>query len=279
MNSFSKVTCIFGVGRSGTSWLGQILDSSPDTRFKMQPLFSYAFKDRLNARSSKIEMEQFFKELYHCKNDFLDQSENREKGFYPGLDYKKENPDMLVFKEMRYLYMIPALLENLNYIKIVGIVRHPCAVISSWLKAPKEFNSNWNYLTEWEFGQSKNQFKPEEYYGYSKWKEALVLFSEMEEKYPKNFLIVRYEDLVKNSIEETKRIYSFCGLAYTKLTGEFLVTSQNTEKKDAYAVYRKNVQVDEWKEKLPLEIQNKILMDLRSFSWAQKYGYKGEVNE
>lgn len=276
MENFSKVTCIFGVGRSGTSWLGQIFDSSPDTRYKMQPLFSYAFKDRLHVRSSKQEMEQFFKELYSCENDFLDQSDNRKRGFYPQLDYKQKNPAMLVFKEMRYLYMLPALLEKLNYIKIVCIVRHPCAVISSWLKAPKEFHPNWNPLFEWEFAQSKNQFKPEEYYGYHRWKEALVLFSEMERQYPQNLLVVKYEDLVFNLIEETKKIYHFCDLGYTDLTENFLIASQSMEKEDPYAVYRRDVQVDEWRNQLPLEIQNKILKDLQEFSWAKKYGYKGE---
>ena len=41
---FDRIISIHGVPRSGTSWLGQILDSSPKVRYKFQPLFSYAFK-------------------------------------------------------------------------------------------------------------------------------------------------------------------------------------------------------------------------------------------
>ena len=34
---------VHGVPRSGTSWLGQILNASKKVNFKFQPLFSYAF--------------------------------------------------------------------------------------------------------------------------------------------------------------------------------------------------------------------------------------------
>ena len=45
--------------RSGTSWLSQIFDSHPDTKFKLSPLFSYAFKNAVNIESSKKEWLKF----------------------------------------------------------------------------------------------------------------------------------------------------------------------------------------------------------------------------
>ena len=39
---------LHGVPRSGTSWLGNIFNSSPDLTYKHQPLYSYAFKNYLN---------------------------------------------------------------------------------------------------------------------------------------------------------------------------------------------------------------------------------------
>ena len=43
-----SITYLAGVARSGTSWLGQIFDSSPEVRYSFQPLFSYEFKNRVN---------------------------------------------------------------------------------------------------------------------------------------------------------------------------------------------------------------------------------------
>ena len=54
-----KTIALFGVPRSGTSWLGQIFDSCPDVIYKYQPLFSYAFKNRLNMQSSFDEISNF----------------------------------------------------------------------------------------------------------------------------------------------------------------------------------------------------------------------------
>ena len=37
----------FGVPRSGTSWFGELFNSSPRVAYRFQPLFSYAFKDAI----------------------------------------------------------------------------------------------------------------------------------------------------------------------------------------------------------------------------------------
>ena len=43
---------IHGPPRSGTTWIGEIVNSSPRTIVKYQPLFSYALKDYLSPGSS-----------------------------------------------------------------------------------------------------------------------------------------------------------------------------------------------------------------------------------
>ena len=81
---FKKVVALYGVPRSGTSWLGQILDSCPDAVYRYQPLFSYRFKNRITTESSTDEIEQFFQELYCAdEDDFLNQKEKRISGIYP----------------------------------------------------------------------------------------------------------------------------------------------------------------------------------------------------
>ena len=50
---------IFGAPRSGTTWLGQLFNSSPNTLYRYQPLFSYEFKDYLSESNTKQNIKQF----------------------------------------------------------------------------------------------------------------------------------------------------------------------------------------------------------------------------
>ena len=59
---------IFGVPRSGTTWLSQILNSHPDVALRFQPLFSYGHKGSLCEYSSVEEIRIFFEEIF-CTQD------------------------------------------------------------------------------------------------------------------------------------------------------------------------------------------------------------------
>ena len=54
---------IHSVPRSGSTWLGQIFNSSSLVIYKYQPLFSYAFKGRLSPQSTNNKIVQFFDEI------------------------------------------------------------------------------------------------------------------------------------------------------------------------------------------------------------------------
>ena len=54
-------------------------------------------------------------------------------------------------KMVRYHHLVEKLLKEIDQIKIIGIVRNPCAVINSWFKAPREFNKEWDPLEEWRY--------------------------------------------------------------------------------------------------------------------------------
>lgn len=267
-----KVIGLYGVPRSGTSWLGQIFDSCEDVIFKFQPLFSYAFKDRIQTNSSKEDIEKYFSELI-CKEDvFLDQNENRVKGRYP-IFKKNSNVTQLVYKEANYLYTIPILLNKIERIKMVAIIRNPYDVMESWINAPSEFKETWNVYNEWQFAQSKNEYRPENFFGYNKWKEALMLFCAMEEKYPNNFRIIQYENLVENAIECVGELYDFCGLKITGQTMDFVIKSQTDTVESVYSVFRKKGEKRERKQYLPDSIKEKIREDLLDFVAARRFGY------
>ena len=87
---------IFGVPRSGTSWLGQIFNSHPNVTMRNQPLFSYEHKGRLNETSSQKEIYSFFEEIYNSRDDFALMASEAQKNY----------PIFCIYFILQYLNMI-----------------------------------------------------------------------------------------------------------------------------------------------------------------------------
>ena len=253
---------LHGVPRSGTTWLGSILDSSPNVAYRFQPLFSYGHKSFLNENSSIDDINIFFENILNTNDDFVLQKDAIKKGLVPA--FKKENITHIVYKEVRYHHIIQNLLEKDNNIKVIGIVRNPKSVISSWYNAPKEFKKDeWNLMEEWKYANKKNLNRKEEFNGYIKWKEVANLFLQLKENYPDRFLLVKYDTLLNETINTINELFDFCRLELTGQTMDFINDSQKKDfSKDAYAVYRSNQTDDKWKTSLPQEIIKEIDKDL-----------------
>jgi hypothetical protein len=264
MNNTNKIISIHGVPRSGTTWLGQIIDSVPNVRCKYQPLFSNTFKDRLSLRSTSSEISRFFDELYAIKDDFLDRTFEKQHGLHATFPIKDINPDTLVMKHVRYHYLVPHLLEMVPQLKIVAIIRNPCGVLNSWRKAPREFRSEDGlFIDEWRFASKRAMFMPEEYFGFHKWLEFTKMFIELNRLYPDKIIIVKYEHLLIQTKDEVKKIFEFLELDYTSQTEDFIRNSKTIHKNDTYSVYKGNKKSGEWKEDLDPKIIEQIYTELR----------------
>ncbi len=258
-----RVVSLHGAPRSGTSWLGKIFDSHPDVAYRFQPLFSYRFKGAIDAGSGRKQMERFLTDLYAVKDDeFILQWRQQERGAHPDGFAKNPHPDVLVMKEVRYHYVIEALLRQMEGIKVVGIVRHPCGAINSWLKTPREFKPEWNTAAEWRDAPSKNQGRMEEYYGFEKWKELARLFLRLEREWPRAFYLTRYEKLVREPDAETAKLFAFCGLDLHPQVSKFLAASRSREVEDPDTVFRTTDVADRWKSELDPAIRDAIQHDL-----------------
>ena len=111
MNMPDDIVAIWGVPRSGTTWLGQIFNSSPKTIFRYQPLFSYTFKNRLSAQSTLGEIDLFFEELISTNDNFIlnglaDPSEKKRLNFS-----KNSITPHMIMKHVRYHHVINNLLD------------------------------------------------------------------------------------------------------------------------------------------------------------------------
>lgn len=252
-----------GVPRSGTSWLGAIFDSSLNVSYRNQPLFSFKFKSFLTENSKKEEIDQFFSLIEECNDDFIIQKEGKSIGHIP--TFQKGNITHIIYKEARYHHILVNMLEQHDTLKIIGIVRNPKSVISSWYHAPKEFKKDeWDILKEWEYASLKNEGRLEEFYGYLKWKEVTKIFLYLKEKYPNRFYLLEYNELLNRTEETVRDLFHFCDIQFSEQTAHFLDLSKKKDlSEDSYSVYRLNQVDDKWKIELPFEIIKSIENDLK----------------
>lgn len=254
---------LHGVPRSGTTWLGSIIDSSPNVIYKHQPLFSYAFKSFLNEFSSKAEINDFFNKIAQSDDPFINQIDGKASGIIPS--FQKQKLTHIVYKEARYHHIIRNLLDNDKDLKVVGIIRDPINVLLSWKNAPKEFDArHWDFNEEWLLANKKNQGKKEEFYGYERWKFVASEFMDLKSKHNDRFYIVKYEDLVENTIKEVMKLFEFCEIPYSQQTSNFLKDSTSTNQNDEpYSVFRTNVKSKLDKMDISQEIVDHIKKDLK----------------
>lgn len=253
---------IFGVPRSGTSWLSQIINSHPDVVLRFQPLFSYGHKGRLTDHSTDDEINRFFFEIIHSQDPFaLMHSDIHES--YPDF-VKSASPTHIAFKETRYLHIIENILGRESDVKILGIVRNPMATLASWIQLPKEFKPEWNIHQEWRLAQRKNQGKPEEFFGFEKWKIAAENFLRFEKEYANLFKLVRYDKLNTNTLETANTIFNFIGLNMHPQVSEFIEASSAVHEANPYSVYRSKANDNQWRGILPSDIVREIQNELHN---------------
>lgn len=260
-NSRPRLIAIWGPPRSGTTWLGQIFDSHPAVAYRFQPLFSYRFKGAVTEQSSPEVVERFLADLLATDDDFIRQTSKRAKTVVP--TFEKSSASHLVFKEVRYLHLISHFLGTVPDSHAVGILRHPCATINSWLKTPREFRPEWDVGAEWRGAPSKNLGRIEEYFGFERWKWVAEHFLHLAQAFPDRFTLVRYEDLVELPTATVASLFARCGLASAKQTADFLRSSQAEEFEHPDSVFRKPEVKDRWRRELPADIREVILAECR----------------
>lgn len=264
-----KRVAVHGVPRSGTTWIGEILNSSPHTAYRYQPLFSYAHKDFLTGSSSAEDVAEFFDRLLDCQDVFTNQTAKRACGALPV--FEKNRLTHVVYKEVRYLNILWNLMRRAPDVLLCGVIRSPVEVIGSWLNAPREFRADlgWVDLEEWRYAPKKNMNRPEEFNGFEKWKEAANTFIHLQKAFPGRVHILCYGDLMRDPAGEAARLFDFLGLEVLEPTREFLAASSERTVADAYSVFRKREDVGAGARALRKEIADQIVRDLEGTELAR----------
>jgi hypothetical protein len=258
-----KRIAIHGVPRSGTTWIGALFDSCPVVRYVNQPLFSYAFKDRLSLSSTASDIQDFFREIAISDDEFINQTSQKSKRSFPV--FPKQDTEAVCYKEARYHHLIPHLLKTDDELVMFMIIRNPLSVISSWEKAPKEFNpQEMVLLEEWRAAEKKNRNRPEEWYGFDKWKEFSNMAFEMVRLYPGRCHIIEYTELLLETEATVRRCFEFCDIPFGPQTIDFIQESRSKDMTaDAYSVFRVKQNDELWRGSLPTEIIEAITKELR----------------
>jgi hypothetical protein len=260
---FKRLIILNGMPRSGTSWLSQIIDSSPEVTYRVTPLFAYENKGRINESSSKEDWLALLRDSFKTDNEYMTVRRQRERGLFPRFGKRGGPPNVFAIKFDRFHNLMPSLLKLFEDegIRFVFIVRHPCGAINSWLRAPREFPSDADPMENWRSGAVK-KMEYGDHFGFDDWCSVTRMHVEMVERYPQNCMLMRYEALVDGAVAETRRIFDFLDLEWTDQTEDFVRASQSAQNDDPYAVYKLPDVKDHWRETLDRRIVQQIEAEL-----------------
>lgn len=244
----NNIAWISGMPRSGTTWLSQVFAASPDVRLKLCPLFSYEFKNALDENSTSEEWDNLYYKLYRTNSDFLNQEHLRQKGLVPSF-IKNLNPRSLLIKSNRFHNLTSSILKHNENVRLVYIVRNPCASLHSWLSDPDEFPKWAEPLNEWRTGHCR-KVGAGEFWGFDDWvavtKNAMLL----SEVFPTRCRILRYEDLVNCPESEISALCDFFKIDYVSQIKAFLKLSHSRHDVHKHSVFKDPNLLNEWQNSL-----------------------------
>jgi hypothetical protein len=251
---------IHSVPRSGSTWLGEILNSSPLTKCCFQPLFSHKYKDFLSLDSKRSDIEKFFDLLATDSDEFVNQTRERMEGKLP--TFEKSNVlTHVIYKEVRYNYLVHHLLRECSDLKIICLIRDPIQVINSWYKSPREFHPNWNLDSELMLAPKKNLGRIENDFGLTAWIQTTENFEHLANLYPNRVLLIEYSKLLSNGESDLSELFDFVSVPLSIETITFFRRSHEITVEGDYSVFRAK---GPSKDVLPHRIRNRIVDEVKN---------------
>ena len=203
----------------------------------------------------------FFGRVYTTRDDFMDQVYLSKDGLLPIFHKKDELPQTLLIKSNRYHHLSSILLERVPNLRMIALVRNPLAVINSWIHNPAEFPADAEPLKEWRSGSCRKTGIGE-YWGFDDWKLVTAMHLQLQEEYPDRFFLYRYEDITRDPYAQARKMFSQVGIQYSDEVGGFIRSSVSNHIDHPRSVYKKNHDIDAWKNQLNPLIIREILNDL-----------------
>ena len=257
---------LLGMPRSGTTWLSQIFESSPDFIVRLSPNYSWPLKNRLNLKSTREDWIASFSAALTTDDEFMTQRFRRVTGELSSFAPRSiQETKRLAIKDTRFHDLYWRCMEHFNEAQIIYLVRHPAGMLNSWWRS-NEFPPDAELATEWRDGACRKTEGPGEFWGFDDWCILTERYLALEEQEPKRFRVCRYEELVRNREHVSADLFDFAGCRLQRSTREFLRDSMSRHDDRSYAVFKNSSVIDRWRSELPKSIQQAIQIELSGTS-------------
>ena len=230
---FKDIVLVCGLARSGTSWLGKILDSDPDVLYRYEPfnikkcdifanLSNYIKKNGIDKKADELLVEGFKKLPYIHNKHIVGNKPKFKKNFYRGNNIFQIFKFLHFFESQKYSKLF-FLRKNIRL--VVKIVEFDWGLqwISKTLGTPKIL-----FIIRNPFGNvnsSKNVLKKD----ISEWTKVWIrVHEEIGLPYNvniPNFKLIIYEELCERPMEVTIEIFKFLDWEMTSSTINFIKSS------------------------------------------------------
>ena len=266
-----KLICLNSAPRSGSSWLQTVIEAHPNIKTVYQPMFSYGYNYLVKDSFNSTDLNIYINKLVKDKTDrFINRcSEYHVDGNNIIPKFKKEEIRSLLMKHVRFHHYLETFLSMKYDVKIIALIRNPCGAINSLISNPREYPPEYIGTNHWITGGYKDKEK-DQYFGYDGWKRSTDIFLDLKKKYPKNVMIVKYEEIVKDA-GILFDLFNFLEYRVTKSVLEFYNDSHNPNKtNDSHTgVYKDTNVTDKWKDELDPSIQKYIIDDIKGTKYEQ----------
>ncbi|MDX9785223.1 MAG: sulfotransferase [Desulfobacterales bacterium] len=271
VENFKDVVLVIGLARSGTSWLGKILESDPHVMYRYEPnnlkkcdlfipLQQLIEKEGCTKKASAMLVDAF-KGTALLKNAHTTGHKTPSKKLFMDLNlypltklfplilsdrffklFYKNRGIKFVSKIVEFDWGIDWISSALGRPKIIFIIRHPCGNVLSYVEGKK-------------YGMGKQGVE-----GWAKiWRSVHEEQGLPDRVSIPNFKLVTYEALCLDPIEKSKEIFEFLNWDFTEKTKDFLLKSTDRETDGYWGIRKDPVKTAfKWKENLAREEIEKI---------------------
>lgn len=223
--------------RSGSTWFGELINSSPDVIYRYQPIHAWSFPHYLSSNSSSADFNTFYEELTKTQDPYVLQKLGSFGDVRPSFP-KNLIPRAVGYKEVHAYEVAIRGLTVVSELCVIFLIRNPLMMLQSWISNPKEFPHGTTLESEWYEAKAKNTEHVANRFGIRHWIESTLAFEAAAKKFPKRTLLVRYENLRVSPVEITAAVHSLLGVKTTNTTSKFAQMSSLGSSRDPYSVYR-----------------------------------------
>lgn len=249
---YRQTVFLAGTGRSGTTWVQQIINHNNAYRIMFEPF-----------HSMKIDLLEEWNYRQYLRADNLDDKFIKPasailngKIRHKWIDKYNSNfvAKRRLIKDIRAHFLLKWIKQNFLEIPIILLIRHPCAVANSKLKLKWDTHLN-DFLTQEELMLDfLNPFKREIERAKDLFDKHIFMWC-IENYVPINqfskgeILLIFYENLCSNPQEEIESIFSFIGKKFSPQSLSY-VHKPSTESRKESAIISGTDLVDSWRREI-----------------------------